>query len=130
MVQQSACALWLPAFPSLAPKQLLHCVQVPPHPDHGLTHGWLAARSCDVPTSRPALERAEGVPWGLIPQLWYDDAKVPRSTCPVPQTARGAPDQPAPRLLMPCRPASSGHGSPQTAVVVEKTVMPDHQLSL
>ncbi|KAK9837149.1 hypothetical protein WJX81_006355 [Elliptochloris bilobata] len=35
--------------------------------------------NCDVPTSRPALERAEGVPWGLIPQLWYDDSKVLRA---------------------------------------------------
>ena len=29
-----------------------------------------------MPNSRPALERAEGVPWGLIPQLWYDDSKA------------------------------------------------------
>jgi len=36
----------------------------------------VAARSCDVPNSRPALERDEGVPWGLIPQLWYDDSKA------------------------------------------------------
>ena len=52
----------------------------------GYTHGWRAARSCDVPTSRPALERTEGVPWGLIPQLWYDDAKVRRPTCPAPHS--------------------------------------------
>lgn len=52
-------------------------------PDMATAHGedrlkkrCVASRSCDVPTSRPALERAEGVPWGLIPQLWYDDSKV------------------------------------------------------
>ena len=46
------------------------------HGKDRLKNPCVASRSCDVPTSRPALERAEGVPWGLIPQLWYDDSKV------------------------------------------------------
>ena len=60
--------------------------------EHWVENGWRAVRSCDVPTSRPALERAEGVPWGLIPQLWYDDAKVRRPTCPLPFRMRALPN--------------------------------------
>lgn len=95
--------------PCPATIQLPHFTRIS-SPLYQVTHGRRAAPSCDVPTSRPALERAEGVPWGLIPQLWYDDAKVRRPTCPSPHSYMHFLINQLSACLSTARPASTAKG--------------------
>ncbi|KAF8069596.1 hypothetical protein HT031_001713 [Scenedesmus sp. PABB004] len=50
---------------------------------------------CDIPTSRPGLERREVVGWGLAPHLWYSVADVRAAWELLLQAAAAAPALPA-----------------------------------